>query len=65
MYIQPRGPVYDSSGIWYSGLADTYNQYVVQKKPLADAVADLKAKIDAGLKKDPAASVPVPTDPVN
>jgi multiple sugar transport system substrate-binding protein len=65
MYIQPRGPVYDSSGIWYSGLADTYNEYVVQKKPLATAVADLKAKIDAGLKTDPAASVPVPNDPVS
>ena len=32
MYIQPRGPVYDSSGIWYSGLADTYNEYVVQEE---------------------------------
>lgn len=64
LYIQPRGPVYDSSGIWYANLADAYNEYVVQGLPLSQAVANLKQKIDAGLKENPAASVPVPADPI-
>ena len=57
LYIQPRGVAYDAGGPMYTGFATAYNDYVVQGKPLASALGDLKSTVDAALKENPAVSV--------
>jgi multiple sugar transport system substrate-binding protein len=59
IFLKPRGAVYDGDGIVYPELQNAYNAYVVEGKPLADALAVMKERVDAALKDAPAANVPV------